>query len=103
MAKQTREITCEGCGACCMGQNLLPWSGRAYGISDHLPRVPAKLWAELEAIENGPLAGDDDCPCVWLDRATGKCRHYEYRPATCRDCIQPGDENCLRIRREVGL
>ena len=100
---------CDGCGACCMGQNLMPLTG------NELDKVtlPVELRLELVAItfgthdENtegrfGPLFGDDKCPCVWLDRATGRCKHYEHRPSFCRELVC-GGKACLRIRRKAGL
>ena len=32
-------------------------------------------------------------PCTWLDPVTNRCKHYEYRPAACRDWI-PGGAGC---------
>ena len=92
------QITCDGCGACCMGQNLLPMSGNILDKRD----IPHDLVSDLMSIYHGPLVGDDKCPCVWLDRATGKCIHYDYRPTVCREMVVGGPD-CLRIRREAGL
>jgi Fe-S-cluster containining protein len=44
----------------------------------------------------------DDYPCLWLDRETGRCRHYEYRPEVCRD-FEPGSEECRKFRSRFGL
>jgi Fe-S-cluster containining protein len=40
--------------------------------------------------------------CLWLDRETGRCRHHEYRPDTCRD-FEPGSEECGDARSRYGL
>jgi len=98
-----RESLCDNCGACCMGQNLVPLDADREGKY----AIPPALLAELLAIAGpegafGPLSGDDGCPCVWLDRATGKCKHYEYRPRVCRD-FKVGCETCIAQRIEVGL
>lgn len=82
---------CDNCGVCCMGQNLLPLA------------LLSEEDAAFERIAAGPLAGDDRCPCIWLDRETGQCRNYESRPQICRDTLQPGDETCLRLRRDAGI
>ena len=87
--------TCDDCGLCCMGQNLLPWSMARLDAVE----LPPELSDELDSIADGPLFGDDGCPCVWLDRVTGKCKHYEHRPTPCRNVLEPGDEVCMRIRR----
>lgn len=96
---------CDGCGACCMGQNLVPLSdislARLEGIAP--PRiVPTHLVAQLETIIRGPLSGCGDEPCVWLNRGTGKCKHHKFRPDICRN-FEVGSENCLRRRRMAGM
>jgi len=93
-----KPTNCDNCGACCMGQNLLPLSGN---MVDDVGRVSQLLQAALEAVLRGPLTGDDGCPCIWLDRMTGKCMNYELRPSICRDVIQVGDDTCMRIREHA--
>ena len=90
---------CDDCGACCMGQNFLPVTACAYGAE--VDRLPAAYREALEAVLSGPCGGDDGCPCIWLDRETGKCRHHELRPDICRE-FEIGGEDCLRIRRKKG-
>lgn len=80
-----------------MGQNLLPLSG---AIMDPDRPLPKRLRDKLERVIEGPLGGDDYCPCVWLNRFTGKCIHYKHRPTMCRDVLQLGDETCLGIRSD---
>ncbi|GAG12887.1 unnamed protein product [marine sediment metagenome] len=93
-----RVENCDNCGICCMGQNLLPLSGN---LADDR-RLPRDLNLELLAIRRGPLKGDDDCPCVWLDRSTGRCRHYKWRPSTCR-ALECGGEDCMAMRHLSGV
>lgn len=40
-------------------------------------------------------------PCLWYDSDSKKCKHYEWRPETCRDSevMAPGNEACLATRR----
>lgn len=90
--------SCDNCGVCCMGENLLPNEGATRGLL----RVPVHLQAELRVILAGPLCGDDGCPCVWLDRATGKCKHYNFRPDICRD-YERGGYACVSARRQSGI
>lgn len=94
---------CDDCGACCLGQNLLPLTGNMLDAEDGVsPWIPAPLRQELEAIATGPMFGDDGCACVWLDRATGRCKHHVHRPSTCRE-FEIGGEGCMKRRAEVGL
>lgn len=91
---------CDGCGLCCMGQNLVPgcdtWLARQAKVDP--PRaIPAPLLLELETIVKGPCSGNGGEPCVWLDRATGKCRHYDLRPDVCRE-FEVGCRACLAYR-----
>ncbi len=87
---------CSNCGLCCMTENLMPWVNRTFGQRGCLPK---DLAHELAAIMDGPLAGWDGCPCVWLNRATGQCKHHEFRPQICRD-YEVGGFSCLRTRAE---
>lgn len=89
---------CDNCGVCCMGQNLLPW---AQNKVDQCA-LPPELQQALDAVIEGPLGGDDNCPCIWLDRATGRCLHYEHRPSFCIEFKRSG-ESCLKQRREARL
>lgn len=41
-------------------------------------------------------------PCIWLDLITGGCRHYELRPAVCRE-FEVGCKSCRAMRQTVGL
>lgn len=46
----------------------------------------------------GRRVGHHPTPCLWFDEATRQCKHYEHRPETCRDAIEPGDEACRATR-----
>ena len=101
----TKVTNCDGCGACCMGQNLVPYSDISLArlACKRPPRaIPLVLLEDLEAIMCGPLFGDDNCPCIWLNRASGKCNHHQHRPNVCRD-FEIGGEACLEIRRRAGI
>jgi Fe-S-cluster containining protein len=101
-----RDVSCEGCGACCMHMGYPPFAGmftepEAMSRSDPewlaLYRVDPKL--ALKARE-GAIAkrGDNRQPCLWLDLTTFKCKHYEHRPAVCRD-FERGSDACLEHRK----
>ena len=98
----TDKVTsCEDCGLCCMGQNLVPgsdtWIARLSG--EDPPRIiPPELMEELDTIVCGPCGGSGDEPCWWLNRATGRCQHYEFRPDVCRE-FEVGSEACLKCRK----
>jgi Fe-S-cluster containining protein len=85
-----------------MRMNLAPLTAhlilRDDGSPAYSPELPPDLLAELKTIHEGLLAGDDCCPCVWLDRVTGKCKHYAHRPPICRE-LEVGGEACLRLRK----
>jgi len=97
---------CDNCGVCCMGKNLRPLSGNVCDMMAAPRRrlvLSPSMREALERVLDGPLGGNDGCPCIWLHRMTGECLHYEYRPQLCRDTLQPGDETCLRLRCEAGI
>ena len=48
------------------------------------------------------ISDRDGQPCLWLDVATRRCRHYEHRPGTCRD-FRPGSYSCLQWRHRFGI
>ena len=81
-----RPINCDNCGACCISQDLMP-----------LLSPVAIKYPELIQISKSPLK-TSELPCVWFNRATGKCNHYEDRPPTCRD-FEVGGEQCMEYRR----
>lgn len=91
------EISCDGCGACCQGQNLLPLCG---SVADG-KLLPAFLNLPLMRLLKRNIGGDDT-PCVWLDAALARCKHYEHRPSICRE-FEMGGEACLRIRGKAGI
>ena len=109
---------CTGCGKCCDNIGLPPfyvpnpdfgpvpvwhatsdeWAARFLADRDAFERMPAALRAEhaemVRSLEDDPTGR----PCAWLDPDTKRCRHYEYRPVTCREW-QPGCDGCNAARR----
>jgi Fe-S-cluster containining protein len=97
---------CGGClGSCCRVVTRPPF---------HVMEDPE--WTRLRAERPDLAAGLDDdldrrsaaggpwedTPCLWLDPAAGRCRHYAYRPAICRD-FAPGSEECGEARAREGV
>lgn len=42
---------------------------------------------------------DRRLPCIWYNAATGRCRHYEYRPQVCRE-FEVGTPDCREFRQQ---
>ena len=99
---------CQDCGACCMRMGIPPFFSYDDDDYDFL-LLPNKLKRELEAAFDrliGPakvrIPSSTGQPCIWLDRKTLGCRHYEQRPFCCRE-FQPGSEVCLDERALQGI
>jgi Fe-S-cluster containining protein len=71
--------------------------------------MPDEVRQRLISYYRGMVAGEvenreaAEVPCLWLDEATGRCRHYEFRPEACRVVLEPGDELCMQFRAAEGL
>jgi uncharacterized protein len=109
-------VSCDGCGACCMTQGSPPalvyeWPQDKFVWEQRVPTawmrgLPPDLFAELDAYYDAMInrgsPGRPEMPCLWLDVETRRCRHYEHRPAICRD-FPVGEGSCLAWRKEFGL
>lgn len=77
-------------------------------MPDEFAAIPKALQDEINHFLNSPrykfhfITGEHDSPCIWLDEATGKCKHYEIRPDVCRE-FEVGNISCRMLRKEVGL
>ncbi len=85
--------SCTGCGACCAQIGTPPFT---YCEGD---RPPAELAWDIDA---HALRFDNMLPCLWYDPATRTCRHYEYRPAVCREFVV-GSNACRSWRSVAAL
>jgi Fe-S-cluster containining protein len=94
------EPSCNGCGVCCLAIGH-PHFWRHDG-DPHWVRLPEELKAELIDYIDGLEEADIGQPCVWFVPETRLCRHYEYRPAMCRD-FAAGSVHCLRMRAAHGV
>ena len=106
---------CNNCGLCCMHMRTPPFLGYSDPEWRALPQElkdELNTWFRydgvLKRIVNSPrydmvdMKHGDDFPCIWLNLATGKCRHYEHRPSVCRD-YEVGNESCRELRLAVKL
>lgn len=109
MSKKLMILSCDDCGACCLGQATLPIHLVAENGVFRLEGVnplPGYLRDRLVAIRNAMIKDgfpSDTSPCIWYDRIAKGCRYYNYRPTLCRDRIQPGDKACQRWRIKRGI
>ena len=89
---------CDGCGLCCMSQNMLPWA--SVGLYEGYD-LPDELWVPLCLSDtDSPRFGDDTSQCIWFDRLAGTCMHYDHRPPPCREMIV-GSDGCMRWRKRA--
>ena len=105
------EISCQGCGVCCLEQQSPPlYLGilRGFHFPDdpdadpedfhRLADLPAAAREELE--EYAKLlaeGGETDGVCIWFDRERRTCRYYDFRPSICRE-FEVGSDGCLAWR-----
>ena len=95
-------VTCDGCGACCMGMGVPPFD--EHGVNPvavaeddqdiEYQALPAYLKAEVDAAWERGTASFAGKPCIWLDLDTQRCKHYEFRPVVCAE-FDPGNDICL--------
>lgn len=92
---------CHNCGLCCMHMRTPPFAGEDM---ERLKRDRPDLASEIEHWIDSPRfdVSDEEQPCIWLDLATGACKHHEHRPDVCRD-YPVGGEDCRMQRQRVGL
>ena len=101
--------SCEGCGACCRVVTRPPFrrdfDEAGEDAWERLRWDRPDLYAEILADERGSRARGGPTfgtPCLWLDAATGRCRHYEDRPRACRE-FALGGVDCRDARRRAGV
>ena len=114
---------CAGCGRCCESIGLPPFEAAnpAFGpqrvstrhltanqIDDaafdtelfllmptELREAHAQLLLNLTTNPNGQA-------CAWYDTVAQNCKHYTYRPATCRR-FEEGDTRCLNLQADANV
>ena len=94
--------SCDECGVCCMKHRVPPFTLMDDGIEIVPPGVPgrARILRLLERLEQTDL--DNAGTCIWFDAVTKTCRHYDDRPAVCRQ-FQMGADGCRELRREFRI
>jgi len=95
------QITCNGCGVCCMHMGSPPF------IPSEESRLPPELKASLDAVRETrrlqyQAHGTDYTPCGWFEMETRQCRHHEHRPDVCRE-FEVASEYCGNMRKDAGL
>jgi Fe-S-cluster containining protein len=83
-------MTCQGCGACCVGLRV--------EVRPSIDDVPEDLICVDEEGDTPILVMQqrDDGSCVAL--VGGECSIYDRRPQVCRD-FEPGGAHCLVMLR----
>lgn len=109
--QQTTGYECQTCGACCCNTDEnraanYRWYIEIEGGSPLLARPHLAARYVEEDHEGLPhMRLDADGRCSALDGRLGHsvgCMVYPHRPRGCRR-VQPGDEDCLRARKERGI
>jgi Fe-S-cluster containining protein len=81
-------ISCDNCGACCEQMGLPPFTTVEYST------LPPSIAATMDTIV------PEGSPCIWLEN--GRCKHYDHRPAVCRE-FEVGGIHCLVWRERHGM
>lgn len=92
-------LSCDNCARCCSQMRTPPFLGLLDPPGEGYHALPAELQEEVRraVYDDRP----QDSPCSWLDPVTLKCRHYDLRPAICRD-FEMGGDGCLKWRATEG-
>lgn len=93
-------VSCDNCGACCMGMGIPPETGDDAIDDAWWESLTDELRQEILDRQGQPNWAHE--PCVWLDVETRRCTHYELRPQVCRD-FEPGNLVCLEDREARGI
>lgn len=98
----TKQLTCEGCGLCCMHMSAPPYMPDEEA---KLKEIAPHVYADLQAAERSrelqwKVHGVDAIPCGFFDMVTSKCRHHEHKPELCQ-AFEVGGEDCLAYRKDA--
>ena len=94
------EVTCEGCGICCMHMAVPPYSDEEEAALPKSVRSAYRAVVRTRDLQ-WQVHGTDYIPCGFFDHETRRCRHYEHRPEVCRD-FEVGGEYCVNMRIDAG-
>lgn len=83
-------MSCEGCGACCIGTRVELRFG---------DMIPPEL---TETIDQKRYLRREDGHCILLDMETRRCKDYDHRPIACRN-FERGSGTCGIFRLRVGI
>ena len=114
---------CGGCGKCCQYIGLPPFEAanpafgpqrvNTRGLSatqladavfdtDLFVAMPDDLRHSHAELLLGLIADPSGGPCAWYDADARQCRHYAWRPATCRR-FRANDERCVELRTDENV
>lgn len=114
-------ISCDNCGQCCTTIGTPPGFAGFHPVDGVIPQywldsddykyymsapeavraALARYYADVQAGREDDRSGYD-CPCLWLDLDTLRCKNYEHRPQVCRE-FAVGSVACRGYRAEGGL
>ncbi len=108
--------SCDGCGACCFEQGappdyvalrLNPQFALDPSFAEDAARLAVLPADAARALDDYLRAIDAACAprngvCVWFDHDTRRCRHYDFRPSTCR-VFELNGAGCHIYRRRHGV
>ena len=86
---------CESCGVCCLAFAVPPFD------TNEVVKASDALLQEVAAYARSARYRESN-PCLWLDLASGRCRHHRVRPVLCR-WLEPGSRACNELRVKAGL
>jgi len=100
-----RNLTCDGCSACCHSVGHPPF---LLDLNEGVPHLIGgeDSLADYHRLNAAPAAAQADylghiestnAPCSWLDRANNRCRYYEFRTDICRT-FEVGSRWCAQFR-----
>jgi Fe-S-cluster containining protein len=104
MSNELPLLNCDGCCACCTNVGHPHFYRFATGekADQHWANLPQHLREEVNQYVDGLESDDLGQPCIWLDRETNQCKHYEHRPQMCRD-FEMNSFHCRRLRKSQGF
>lgn len=104
-------LDCQTCGACCCNTDEnraenYPWYVQVEAGNRMLARPDlVDRYVAFDSEDMPHMRLMQDGRCAALKGKLGRdvhCAVYAHRPRGCRS-VQPGDEDCLRARKERGI
>ena len=94
---------CISCGACCQFAVVPPFEPEEIkAISPQLREPIERVWSHAANPDANFWDQLGTRVCSWFNSGTGECRHYDRRPAACRDFVV-GSTECGELRIRAGV